>query len=433
MVLGKWLCVALAGAAVWTASAGLTQEELNKSDIIGTTDRSALTYAPGEPMVFSFKADFAGASPEGYFLSYERRGDDGKTFSGKVRADEPLVVKTSLDKPGFVSVTVKLVDEKGRVQRRMAGGHMREFGFFAGAGVRAETLRDCGEPADFDAFWAKQRARLDKVPFKGKVSEKLVSEQNGVRIYAVSIPCVGRPATGYLAVPADAKPGSLRAELVTYGYGTPRQGPPKRVSPRQMTLWINAHGQELGRDDAYYKEFFQSIRTPKYTYAFNPDENKDPETAYFNGMALRVMRALEYLKSRPEWDGKNLKASGGSQGGLQTMWAAALDQDVTEAAPFITWCCDLAGQEKAGRIHGSWRIAYTPALDYYDAAFMAKRIKKAQVDITRAGLGDYICPPSGLAICYNNLATPKKSIRWVQGSNHGFIPEKSEVIVWKTY
>ena len=62
---------------------------------------------------------------------------------------------------------------------------------------------------------------------------------------------------------------------------------------------------------------------------------------------------------------------------------------------------------------------------------MAKRIKNAKVIITRAGLGDYVCPPSGLAILYNNLATSDKTIVWVQGSDHGFVPEKSEVITWR--
>ena len=31
-----------------------------------------------------------------------------------------------------------------------------------------------------------------------------------------------------------------------------------------------------------------------------------------------------------------------------------------------------------------------------------------------------------------NIASPDKSIRWVQGSNHGFVPKNSEVIVWST-
>lgn len=46
-------------------------------------------------------------------------------------------------------------------------------------------------------------------------------------------------------------------------------------------------------------------------------ENEDPETTYFNGMMLRLIRSLEYAKSLPEWDGKNLTVQGHSQGGMQ--------------------------------------------------------------------------------------------------------------------
>ena len=408
----------------------ISDAELAKFRIIGTTGKSALSYKKGEEMVFTFKLDSAGVPVDGYFLAYHRRGDDGVVFSGKQPAKDLLVVKTSLNKPGFVNVDVKLVDAAGKTPI-VKKGRRRPVGFYAGAAVEPEKLSDCGEPADFDAFWAKQRKRLDAVPFVGKTEEKRVSEINGVGVYQVSIPCVGRPVTGYLLIPDGCKEKSMPAELVTYGYGTYKQPLPTKISKKKIRFYINAHGMELGRDEAYYKEFFKSIRTPRYRYAFNPEENKNPETAYFNGMSLRVMRALDYLKSRPEWNGRDLLASGGSQGGLQTMWAAALDQDVTEAYPSITWCCDLAGSEKAGRVHGPWRVKYMPGLDYYDPVFMAKRIKKAAVHIIRAGLGDYTCPPSGLMISYKNLATPDKSITWVQGSDHGFIPEKSEVIVWK--
>ena len=236
-------------------------------------------------------------------------------------------------------------------------------------------------------------------------------------------------------VPDNAKAKSLPARIEFFGYGASIQTVPGNIVPGHLVFRLNAHGQKLGQSAEYYKEFFASLRTGKYkqySYAFDPELNSDPENCFFNGMVLRILRTMEYLKSRPEWDGKTLIASGGSQGGLQTMWAAALDQDVTLATPSITWCCDLAGTEKAGRLHGSWRIKYVPALDYYDPVFMAKRIKKAEVIITRAGLGDYVCPPSGLAICYRNLATPVKTIRWVQGSDHGFVPKKSEVIVWTT-
>ncbi len=426
----KFLFSAMMAAAVLC----MAEFDASKAKLTGSTDKSALSYKRGETMVFTVKADLGGQSADGLFIRWNRQGDDGKTFSGKSPAGEPAVVKTSMDKPGFVSVNFTLVDKNGKaVIAQSAKKRKSQVAFYAGAGVEVETLTDCGEPADFDAFWAKQKARLAKVPFAGKVESKLVKSTPEGDIYAVSIPCAGpRPATGFLTVPKNAGAKSLPAVLLVSGYGSNPQRAPGSVVPRRITFALNAHGQKLLQPDGYYKKFFESIRTPKYSYAFNPEENKDPEKAFFNGMVLRVLRALEYLKSRPEWDGKNLIVQGGSQGGLQTMWAAALDQNVTVAKPSITWCCDLAGQSKKGRLHGGWRIQYDPALDYYDPVFMAKRIRTATVEITRAGLGDYTCPPSGLAISYRNLATPRKSIRWVQGSNHGFVPEKSEVIVWSS-
>ena len=406
--------------------------------IIGTTNKSALSYKPGEEMIYTFKMDFASVQPVKGFLKYVRRGDDGKTFSGQIPADQVLTVKTSLDRPGFVYVTVNLVDEKGKllvVEIPLKNGKTvkKKIQYFAGTAVHPEKLTDCGEPADFDAFWANQKKRLAEVPFQGKVDRKLVKTVKNGKIYAVSIPAPGpRPATGYLLVPNNAKPKSLPVEIAFFGYGARKQAVPGFVLRKQITFYLNAHGQELGKDNEYYEKFFASIRSGKYSYAFDPEQNKNPETCFFNGMVMRILRALEYLKTLPEWDGKTLMATGSSQGGLQTIWAAALDPDVTIARSGITWCCDLAGTAKAKRLSGGWRIKYVPALDYYDPVFMAKRIKKADVTITRAGLGDYVCPPSGLMICYKNLATPKKSIRWVQGSNHGFVPPKSEVIVWST-
>ena len=425
------LCSAMLAATVCRADGSAetvsrpipTGIDLRKVRIIGKTNRSALSYREKEEMVFTFRADFGKFSPKGYFLSYVRQGDDGREFSGRIEADRPLVVRTSLDKPGFVSVTATLTDADGKAQK---------VAFYAGAAVKPEQLEACEEPQDFDAFWAKQLARLDAVPFIGKVLEQLVWQNKELRVYAVSIPCVGRPATGYLVVPANARMKSLPAEIVFDGYGAFKQQIPKSGSTKKIVLRLNAHGQELGKDAAYYKKFFQSINSRGYGYAKDPEQNRDPETAYFNGMIFRALRGVAYLKNRPEWDGKNLEACGTSQGGLQTVWVTALDPAVSRAWVQVPWCCDLAGNAKKGRFTGS-SLKYVPALDYYDPVFMAKRIRHARVVIHRAGLGDSICPPSGLAVFYKNLATPVKSIRWVQGSDHSFVPGDSEVVVWKTY
>ena len=187
------------------------EQKLAGIKIIGKTDKSALSYKENEEMIFTFRVDFGKSKPGKYFLRYIRRGDDNKTFRGKIAADKLLTVKTKLDRPGFVSVNVFLTDAKGRyIQALDYAKRMRPVAFYAGAGVKAETLKDCGEPKDFDAFWTKQKKRLSQVPFKGKVEKKLVREYKNGYVYAVSIPAPGpRPATGYMTVPKNAKPKSL--------------------------------------------------------------------------------------------------------------------------------------------------------------------------------------------------------------------------------
>ena len=407
--------------------------ELKNVRIIGKTNKSALSYQPGEEMIYTFTLDTGKDKPGNWKFVYNRRGDDNKTFSGSAPVDKPLVIKTSLAKAGFVSINVYLRDAKGKnvYYQAKKGSRKRTIVYYAGTAVQPETLTDCGEPADFDAFWAKQLKRLSEVPFN--VEKKLVKETKNGYIYAMSCPALGpRPATWFMTIPKNAKAKSLPIHVQFYGYGAHKQGVPRSVAQKRISIFVNAHGQKLMQDAKYYKEFFQSIRTKKYSYAFNPEENKNPETAFFYGMALRNLRAMQVTKKCPEWNGKDLIVAGGSQGGLQTMWAAALDPDVTEAYPYITWCCDLAGTTKKQRISGGWRISYVAGLDYFDAVFMAKRIKKAKVVITRAGLGDYVCPPSGLAISYRNLATPNKTIHWYQGSDHGTTQKGAEIVTWTT-
>ena len=72
----------------------------------------------------------------------------------------------------------------------------------------------------------------------------------------------------------------------------------------------------------------------------------------------------------------------------------------------------------------SWGVDWTDAMGYFDPINLAKYVPSTcHVTITRAGLGDYTCPPSGLAILYNNLKSPK-TINWMQNSTHGYIPPK---------
>lgn len=383
-------------------------------------------YAPGEPMEFTFDFNLnGGAKPSmPYFLDWTRTGDDGKTEKGKLPVEwgKPLTVRTAMDKPGFVRITARLVDNKGGMVSVKRYNRVSGLVFDGGAGVEIAKIQQATpEPADFDAFWKKQRELLSAVPLKPELTE-LKSNNPKVKIYAVSVPCAGpRPMTGYLTVPADdSKKYPAQASYQGYGFHLPRA--PKNGPDNRIVLVVNAHGFDLEKPKAYYDQFGQSIRSNGKIYAWDPVQNANPETAYFRGMALRVMRSLDFLKSLPQWNGKDLSVEGGSQGGLQTIWAAGLDPAVTRAIPVVPWCCDLNG--KSIKRLGGWLPPWTPALGYFDAVNHGKRIR-CFTWINRAGLGDYTCPPSGVASLYNGMKCPK-SIVWVQDSTHGYIAPNAQ-------
>ena len=414
--------------------------------IRGVTDKCPLDYKVGETMKFTLTLERADAVPEGSVIEWTRTGDDGKKEGGKVpaRPGRPFSVKTSIDRPGFVRIFAIVRQADGSVwmpdgkpaKKDRAGSYPGSAFFDGGAGADvAEIRQSVPEPADFDAFWARHKAALAGVPMDGATCNELPSGNPKVKIFMVSVPCAGpKPATGYLIVPTAE--GKFPAEISFHGYGA-SWGKRATDAPdgshekgNVLKLVLSAHGFELNRDAAYYRAEREKVKSNGHGHAFDPVQNSDPEKAYFCGMTYRVMRGLEYLKSRPEWNGKDLAVVGASQGGLQSIWGAALVPGVTEARIQIPWCCDI-GSTSIGRNHGEWYVEWVPALGYYDPVNMAKRIPKTcSVKIVRAGLGDYTCPPMGVAAFYNNLSCPK-SIVWMQGSTHGYVPPEPQTVKWQ--
>jgi cephalosporin-C deacetylase-like acetyl esterase len=398
----------------------------------GNTDKPSIYYKTGEKIRFTLELLHKGegtVDPD-WVVKWSCRGDDGKAeLKGTLPvAKMPHTIETTLDKPGFIWVTAQLYDKNGKPVLTPKGKRKIPVEYTGGAGAAIDQIKAVPEPGDFDEFWKGMKKELASVPLR--VIEKKQIQDNGIcDIYAMKIACAGpRPVTGYLTVPKGAKAKSMPVRAEFYGYSWRKIPVPKKTSADRITFYVSAHGVELRQNKAYYDKFFNDLKSNGHTQGLDPEDNRKPGKSFLSFMSLRVMRAMEYLKTLPEWDGKTLEANGGSQGGLQSVWAASLVPGVSRINVSIIWCCDLGGATVYGRLCAPvskgpsqtvpWRMAYVPELGYFDAVNHAKRIPEScYVNIITAGLGDYISPPSGLALFYKNVRG-KALLRYLQNAGH---------------
>lgn len=394
--------------------------------LLFSTDKDPVSYLAGEEMIFSYSVQ----DPENdqtYYLNWTRSGDDGEESRGieTIAPGQTVTIKTRLNKPGFVFIRAKLFDASFHLAAEYKGG--------AGAGVE-DILPTHEEPADFDEYWQKQRAILAEVPIKSKWTP-IDSGSDMLDAWYVSVDCAGpRPVTGILAMKKGAEAKSMPARVSFHGYNADgslyaKSDMKDQVFVREsaesgfISFEINAHGHPVLQTPEYYAKASEELGL----YAFDNKENADPDTAYFRNMVFRVMRAIEFVKTLPQWDGLTLETSGGSQGGLQATWGAALVPGVTKCSAYITWCADLGGY--ANRLSG-WQPEYAPGLGYYDAVFHSRRIPViCEFYSERFSLGDYTCPPSGVAAQYNALNCAKTAV-WVQNTEHCNTPPRNE---WQAF
>ena len=316
------------------------------------------------------------------------------------------------DKPGWVFFAFQVLDDNGKL---LSGPGVQKhpqkptITTEAGAVFSAEEIRTgVKRPADFEAFWAARRAELDKVPLKPRFT-RLPDPEPGIRFFTVEIPCAGDfPVSGYLAIPAGAKPKSCPAFVDWASWMASDTSPGFAINrARQGAIGFTPtwHGRpcNMGRD---YYNYNTTIRIAGGLAGI---ESKD--TWCFRDMYYRIMRSLDFVKSLPEWDGRTLVSVGGSLGGAQSVAAAALDKDVTTAVIDVPCFCEFDGWASGRKcsipivhitdriLNGDRRPLDTCA--YFDCVNFAPMIRCEVFVCT--GFSDELCPPSNVFAFYNAL------------------------------
>ena len=407
----RW-CLAGAGLVVLGLN-GVSAEDLG---FVSQTDRNPLAYAVGEPMTFTLTLvdrDNGNAPVKGRNLVWTRDGDDGRQENGAATSDAPLVLTTSIDSPGFVRLTVNVLDAAGKVVE----GHTHRFDGSAGADIF--SMPEWPEPTDFRAFWNTAVEGLYATSYETNVFEACEGDADiEYRVFELSTFPGERPATGIVAWPKGAAPGSLPIVAQAFGYAAPSQTAlPNRADVLSGNGVIRVSLCRYGEhprdpDPSYYTRLWQNELAG---YCFRNNDGAVEDTDHYK-MLMRDLRALQFVKTFKEWNRTSLTLIGGSMGGYQAIGCTALDKDVTACGAGIPWSADLSGCAKFGRMKG-WRPDWTPTLDYVDLKNLAKLVTIPMANL-EVGLGDYTCPPSGEVMLYRSLAVCPKRMKFTQNMCH---------------
>lgn len=282
------------------------------------------------------------------------------------------------------------------------------------------------KPADFDSFWKTATDEVKNMNVEIVKMKSVTSNKNGYLTYLVELRCgtdvYGNAGvvTGYLTYPENASSTSkigLMTQFQSYGVAEPD----KVYKENTAVFCICAHSMDIEKfiSDSNYKT---EIKNALDGFGF---ENASKEDIYFLQMIKRDLLAnkfmIEYFGENGNgfWNNNELIVKGTSMGGFQSIAVAALLKDVTGVNPSLLtvdlpWLCDL-NPTAVGRKQSSWRPTYKTALSYYDPVHFATMITCNTV--VGAGLGDAICPVSGIVAFYNTLNT-QKQITFIQNTSH---------------
>lgn len=406
--------------------------------IYAETDKDPLSYEVGDDAVFActLYADSEVVScPQ---FTWNATTDDGQVYMGESDGSHgKIIVKIPATGTGNIRLMVYAKDEYGA---KISDVKQSEFSVVVNA---ASITTKKEEPADFDAFWAEQVAKVKAVspdvismekvtsPTGIQCMDGAVAGTSGHDFYRVKVqtPSECGYAVGYLTVPKNVS--SVGITVVFNGYGVGDLSP--YISPSRIVLNVCAHSYELGQSAGYYSSLSNGSLA---NYGFNNTNHRD--TVYFRTMIMRDLQMVRFIKayagtegvlingvksSLNIWNGK-LNLYGGSQGAFQGIAVTALDHDVTDAYWYIPWMCDIGGSRS------EFRPTYTAALGYYDTVFFGKRVS-SNVNVTlTAGLADYICPPSGVVALYNAL-NANVVMYFKQSMSHGYTPVKTSTTIYQ--
>jgi cephalosporin-C deacetylase-like acetyl esterase len=325
----------------------------------------------------------------------------------------------TLNKAGFLRLTA-IAEVDGKEYRNLAT-----------AAFSPEEIKPTVQnPSDFDSFWATALQDLAKIPMDAKMT--LLPERctEKTLVYHVNIQnnAPGARLYGILCVPK--KEGKYPAILHVPGAGVrPYAGDIANAEKGIITLQIGIHGIPVNMEPGVYADLVSGALRGYPSFNI-----QDKNRFYYKRVYLGCVRANDFLTSLPQYDGKNLVVTGGSQGGALSIVTAALDKRVQYLAALYPAISDVTGylQNRAGGWPHYFDKNNKPAHDfpevlqtvsYYDVVNFARRITVP--GMYTWGFNDETCPPTSMYAAYNLISAPKELFLALE-TGHWTYPEQGE-------
>jgi cephalosporin-C deacetylase len=270
-------------------------------------------------------------------------------------------------------------------------------------------------PADFDAFWSEKLAAQAKVPIHA-VLTPAETDVPGVQLDTFVLDALGSHAHGYLARPNhEGKFPALILLQYAGVYALNARSVAAHAAEGWLTIDVDSHDKSPSDPSGNIPRSYAMVG------------NTDRETSYFLNMYLRDSRALDYLFTRPDWDGKTVVLMGTSMGGQQSLVLAGLRPEKITAV----LVCVPAGADADGNLHGrkagypNWPSDNPDVMKtalYFDPVNFASKVR-APV-LAAMGIIDTTSPPAGIFTALNQIPVPKEPLPMIESEHNNLTPDK---------
>jgi len=264
---------------------------------------------------------------------------------------------------------------------------------FNPGGIRSTTFKTPDLLKAFstklDSFWKITLSALKATPLDATATEDTSKSTDKVKVYKVSFTGLKTEKIyGWLCTPAGVtkSPGVV----VLPGYGNSSVEPPVMLATNgYATLAINVMGSDV---DA--KTF------PSDGDVYMRGGFADPNTFAMRSMVAAGLRAVDYLRQRPDVRSDRIAVVGMSQGGGLALDVAALDPAIntvvasSPAADFTRMFAQATQNPAAGlvsAIGADQRAQLDQTMAYFDPVFLASRIRVPT--LITVGMKDRVVPP----------------------------------------